>query len=126
MTFGNITFNSTSNTAGAEGSSITFNTIGGGALALRATLSGSGLNLAGIPYQIGAVTVVDSSRNAAFVSLKVTPAVLISALPTCNAGAEGTLYGVSDATAPTYNATLTGGGTVHIPVYCDGTNWRSH
>lgn len=46
-----------------------------------------------------------------------------TALPTCNAGAEGTHAVVSDATSPTYHGTYTSGGAVHSPVYCDGTNW---
>jgi hypothetical protein len=50
----------------------------------------------------------------------------VATLPTCNTGAEGTWSSVSDATAPTYNATLTGSGTVHVPVYCNGTAWTSH
>ena len=40
---------------------------------------------------------------------------------------EGQMEGVSDAAAaPVYNATATGGGSVHIPVYCNGTNWTNH
>lgn len=47
----------------------------------------------------------------------------VSGLPTCNAGAEGTFYGVSDALAPTFLGTLVGGGAVHSGAYCNGTNW---
>ena len=46
-------------------------------------------------------------------------------LPTCNGPAEGTWAAVSDATAPTYNAAYSSGGTVHVPVYCDGTSWKT-
>lgn len=47
----------------------------------------------------------------------------VANLPTCNAAAEGSHYGVTDALAPTFLATLTGGGAVHATAYCNGTNW---
>ncbi len=50
----------------------------------------------------------------------------VSLLPTCNAAAQGILMAVTDATAPTYNGSLTGGGSVKIPVYCNGTAWTAH
>lgn len=50
----------------------------------------------------------------------------VAGLPTCNAGNKGRLQGVTDANAPTYNATVAGGGAVAIPVYCNGTNWTAH
>lgn len=51
---------------------------------------------------------------------------LVSQLPACNAGLKGSLLAVSDATAPTYNATLTGGGAVQVLAQCNGTNWTAH
>jgi hypothetical protein len=59
------------------------------------------------------------------VNVYLTP-VATSALPTCNAGAAGLSAVVNDATVPTYNATLTGGGAVTVPVLCNGTNWTTH
>lgn len=50
----------------------------------------------------------------------------VSALPTCNAGANGYAEVVTDATSPTYNATLTGGGSVTAIALCNGTNWTAH
>jgi hypothetical protein len=47
-------------------------------------------------------------------------------LPTCAAGNKGAIASVSDATAPTYNATYTSGGAVTVPVVCNGTNWVTH
>jgi hypothetical protein len=49
--------------------------------------------------------------------------VAVASLPTCNAAGEGYRMGVNNALAPTALATVVGGGTVHVPVYCDGTNW---
>ena len=53
------------------------------------------------------------------------------ALPACNTtavanypnGTKGFQAVVSDATAPTYNATYTSGGAVVAHVVCNGTNW---
>lgn len=50
----------------------------------------------------------------------------VAGLPTCNAAANGTLSNVTDATTPTYNAALTGGGAISVPVFCDGVSWKSH
>jgi len=58
--------------------------------------------------------------------LELPPAGLVSALPTCNAGARGQLRVVTDATAPAYNATIAGGGAVITMVLCNGTNWTAH
>jgi hypothetical protein len=49
--------------------------------------------------------------------------VAVASLPACNAGLEGSHYGVNNALAPTALATVVGGGAVHVSVYCDGTNW---
>lgn len=61
-------------------------------------------------------------HNVAYVVFTETT---VSALPACNATTLGQMRAVSDATAPTYNGTLTGGGTVHVFTYCDGSAWKS-
>lgn len=72
---------------------------------------------------------LDTSNNATFSgSVKATTTLqtgttIVGSLPTCNSGAEGTHYAVTDATAPTYLGTAVGGGAVHAPVYCNGTTW---
>ena len=50
----------------------------------------------------------------------------VSGLPTCNSGTKYAMAAVTDATLPTYNAALTGGGAVIIPVFCNGTAWTAH
>jgi hypothetical protein len=53
----------------------------------------------------------------------------VSTLPTCNSGEKGAVIAVSDAASPTYNATLTGGGTgatANVLAFCNGTNWTAH
>lgn len=67
--------------------------------------------------------------NAGFVSFGtgiVPPITIVSSLPTCNSGNKGLLYTVSDATTPTYNASLTGGGSVSVLAYCNGSAWTAH
>src|SRR5215469_5505405 len=51
---------------------------------------------------------------------------IVSTLPVCSATITGSMAVVTDATAPTYNGALTGSGTVHVPVSCDGSAWSSH
>jgi hypothetical protein len=50
----------------------------------------------------------------------------VAALPACNASFEGQMEGVTDAASATYLATVTGGGNIHVPVYCNGTSWVAH
>jgi hypothetical protein len=54
------------------------------------------------------------------------PAYAVAELPTCSASNQYSLAVVTDASAPSYNATPTGGGAVKIPVFCDGAVWTSH
>lgn len=50
----------------------------------------------------------------------------VAALPTCNSGMNGAAYYVTDANAPTWNATLAAGGSVRALAVCNGTNWTAH
>ena len=54
------------------------------------------------------------------------PAYTVATLPTCNTAAKGLNAYVTDATSPTYNGTLTGGGAVVVPVFCSGVSWTAH
>jgi len=47
----------------------------------------------------------------------------VATLPT---GIVGMIAYVSDASSPTYGATLSGGGSVKTLAFFDGTNWTSH
>jgi hypothetical protein len=47
----------------------------------------------------------------------------VSGLPTCDSNAEGSRASVMNATATTFLSTVAGGGSNHVPVYCNGTNW---
>jgi hypothetical protein len=51
----------------------------------------------------------------------------VASLPTCNSASKGSMRYVTDAAAaPTYNAAVSGGGSVVIPVFCNGTQWTNH
>lgn len=56
-------------------------------------------------------------------ALRTETAYTVVTLPTCNAGAAGLRAYVTDATAPTFLGTLTGGGAVVTPVFCNATAW---
>lgn len=50
----------------------------------------------------------------------------VAALPTCAPANQGSVRMVTDATAPTYNAALVGGGAIRVPAFCNGTGWTAH
>lgn len=54
------------------------------------------------------------------------PVTTVASLPSCGTSQKGQMYAVSDATTPTYNGTLTGGSTVAVPVFCNGSAWTAH
>jgi hypothetical protein len=54
------------------------------------------------------------------------PTTTVSGLPSCGAAQVGMMYAVSDAASPTYNGSLTGGGSIKIPVFCNGSAWTAH
>ncbi|MGZ2484277.1 hypothetical protein ACVITL_002800 [Rhizobium pisi] len=87
---------------------------------------GQAAGITGITSNSGSGAWVHTGAFAAN-SLQSKTVFTVATLPTCNAGAEGTFAAVSDAAAaPVYNATAAGGGSVHLPVYCNGTNWTNH
>lgn len=49
--------------------------------------------------------------------------VAFSNFPTCNSGRDGTIGFITDSTTTVLGATVTGGGSGHIEMYCNGTNW---
>ena len=48
----------------------------------------------------------------------------VATLPSAVTSGKGAKSFVTDATAPTFGATVAGGGAVAVPVYSDGTNWK--
>lgn len=78
------------------------------------------LDFLGLPQTETAIKTFQAGKKSAIYSVAGTP------LPACISGLETLELWVSDATAPTYGAAYTGSGTVHVPVYCDGTGWKTH
>jgi len=77
-----------------------------------------GANNTTLANTIGAGTICSTCyRDAIFT---------VATLPACNAGTNKSLTTVSDATTPSYNGAMVGGGAVQVPAYCDGTSWLSH
>jgi hypothetical protein len=50
----------------------------------------------------------------------------VGILPTCSSVLSGATAYVTDATAPSYNTTLAGGGAVKTMALCNGANWVAH
>jgi hypothetical protein len=48
----------------------------------------------------------------------------VATLPSAATSGVGARSFVTDATAPTFGATVAGGGAVAVPVYSDGTDWK--
>lgn len=48
----------------------------------------------------------------------------VATLPSASTSGKGARSFVTDASAPTFGATVSGGGAVAVPVYSDGTNWK--
>lgn len=78
-------------------------------------------SLAGFNFQ-GTYIAVSSNRDFS-ARIYFTSPMLVGDLPTCNGGAEGKLATVTDAVAAVFLTAVTGSGSVHTPVYCNGTNW---
>ena len=62
--------------------------------------------------------------NSAVNLLQVPPVYLVADLPSAAEAKVGARSFVTDATGPTFGATVVGGGAVKVPVYSDGTNWK--
>lgn len=95
---------------------------------LQAQTAGPYWNTPGGQWNAGNVTTLgtDLSLSSGTLSAKPT-AYTVATLPTCNTAEDGTLAEVTDFTGtPTYDGALTGGGTTHLPVFCNGTAWTQH
>ena len=48
----------------------------------------------------------------------------VATLPSAATSGKGARSFVTDASAPSFGSTVSGGGAVATPVYSDGTNWK--
>lgn len=83
-------------------------------------------NSNGTAILTGGANGVTFSTGVTFGGTAQLPQTTVASLPACGSSLQGALYGVTDATASTYNGTVTGGGNIAIPVYCNGTSWTAH
>ncbi len=65
---------------------------------------------------------VDGNNGIMTATVQSTPRTF-STVPACSSTTEGQRQAITDSTANTLGATITGGGTDHVLGYCDGTNW---
>jgi hypothetical protein len=56
--------------------------------------------------------------------LKADSPSVVADLPSAVTSGVGSRLFVTNALAPTFGATVVGGGAVAVPVYSDGTNWK--
>jgi len=69
---------------------------------------------------------VDAILNQLKTETVISPLVnyTVATLPSAVDSGSGARSFVTDASAPTFGATVAGGGGVAVPVYSDGTNWK--
>jgi hypothetical protein len=94
-----------------------------GTVSIQGVKNGSGVNDLALQPDGGALRVGGAALFAAPVRLA---AYKVATLPTCNAGAEGSLAYVTDANAPAWGATLAGGGAVKTLALCADGAWVAH
>jgi Pectate lyase superfamily protein len=101
-----------------------------GASTTSAIDTGSSFSTVGSGIEINHMQSAYHFTPTYFQTQGLLPEVIYSAagtpLPSCVSGITGMQEVVSDATSPTYNGTYTSGGSVKIPVFCNGSNWVTH
>lgn len=128
----------TLNAAAANTKNILFQTAGVNRWSVQTDATAESGSNAGSNFQILAKTDAGGTlstpfsitRSSGLVSIGsggiTLPRTTVALLPACNSTNNGMLYGVTDATAPAYNGSLTGGGAVAAIAYCNGTAWTAH
>ena len=105
----------------------------GGVLSDNAVVVGAGFQRIKTPSNLTRIDAAGNFTTPGFIETGVTTSdpgsillnrTSVSGLPTCQANAEGTRMSVNDATATTFYSVVAGGGSNHVPVFCDGTDWR--
>lgn len=74
-------------------------------------------------YRDGAGFKVQGAAGGATAWIRTLPTT-VALLPSAATAGNGADAHVTDALAPTFGATVVGGGAVSVPVYSDGTNWK--
>jgi len=124
---GNGTHPSLLVSSGGSGTNALFQAASANSIVSNITAGGTGLAYIGQNNGANTFTVNKTgdivSNTVTLNSVLKLKAYTVSTLPV---GTVGDMAYVTDATAPTYNGTLTGGGAVKIPVFYDGTAWKAH
>ncbi len=94
---------------------------GGGSQASQTSCPTCTLSSGGDYSTPGGMTTGAGTSNPG--SMLLTPGT-VGVLPVCNSGIEGDRRSVTDATSATFMATAVGGGSNHVPVFCNGTAWK--
>lgn len=107
----------------AIGTSSAGNGFGSQNITFDSRTTGGALNVAAIATDANNNLSLTGAASYVFSAPVLTPVKTVATLAACNAGLSGARSSVTDATAPTFLGALTGGGTVHTPVFCNGTAW---
>lgn len=115
----------TSNTVGLATSA--FRASNGSAFMFSSTSTYSGTADAGFDRAAANVIETNCGTTGTNCGLLRKGSYTVATLPACNGTTtKGAEASVTDATAPTYLGTLTGGGSVVTPVICNGSAWVSY
>jgi hypothetical protein len=96
------------------------NIVGGGYISTGTTASTN--TVTGAIKTAGGLGVAGNGNFGGYIAPFVGTVAQVAALTSPPIGARAT---VTDATAATFNATLTGGGSTKVPVWFDGSVWRT-
>ena len=123
--------NTTSNNSTAVGYQAGYNSSGAGNTFLgytagKTVTSGSNLTVIGNGAAASSITATNEVTigNSSVIVTRLGGTTVVASLPSATTVGAGARSFVTDALAPTFGATVIGGGAVPIPVYSDGTNWK--
>jgi len=102
------------NTFGTVPHVFIYNALGGGGGERMRLTAGLNVGSAGTDPGLGNISAEGTVK---------TGTTTVGSLGTCNAGAKGVRWFVSDANATTFASTVAAGGANNVPVVCNGTNW---
>ena len=74
--------------------------------------------------EISRLTAVMVATTGTFSSYIKNPSTTVAGLPAAGTAGTGARWAVTDANATTFLSVVAGGGANHVPVFCDGSNWR--
>lgn len=80
--------------------------------------SGSGGASSSYNFYIDYQNVASETDNL----LNVVPTIVANLLP-CTSSTEGQVQPITDSTTKVWGTTVTGGGTLHVKAYCNGSTW---